>query len=1392
MKKYQIIKKLGKGTFSNVFLVKNNHSELFVKKEFINLTYSEAMREFMFIKQFKDEHIVKAVEFTEKPVPSLILKYIEGDQLKFENLFTEKQKYKILSEITNLIAQIHSTGICINDIKAENIIINRNEPYLIDLGLATVNLFQDEHFRGTLSYAAPEKLLYNKNQFKADIFALGILTIYFMEGFFISDKHSPDSYKNLLSDKNKWKKAISEKLLIDSFIKSMIAFDPSGRPSIQEISDFFCEKAGYSLEKNNTLIIKNHIFPSQLRSAEKLTKNNYLEIHPFDGIEQIINLFSLRVSSYNKLLIILKESDFISQPQQFYKNITSICKKNINNFPSLISFIKKTEKHFFLLIRDIQNYPSDAFEQLTQIETGIFILRIIEQKNIHFVNTNEYISLINLLQTDRVQAKYLFKLYKKMSIFECRKILIEQFSKKVSAVSENILVDFLNFIGTPLPYFFAMKVIDNFNDCFREAVEKYQIIYDGNYLSSLSQNVNKTKISKKIFEKALKFSEEMNLYKISGILAYRNNQKEKALAFWEKEITEYIQKHYYHSALSFLNWLKSKFQNIELSNKLSKKEAFLYRILNQKEEALNIYNELEEKTENIERAIIQVDKAIVLEEMKKFEEALRIYRKATKIFRKNNEIKSLLRAQNNYASVLLKLNKWKKAEQEFLEILNLAEKENDKAYIAIASLNLAEVNQTMGEWKKSLLFARKAAELSAKYNRFQFQILADLMAITCQIALGKSIDFEKILIQLAKHPKLSENPQLENQVIPKIYFLLCLLDSSEKDKIFKLQVHKIQSGNEKELFFQAYQHKYFHKTSIIAEKSSDKILISILKNDTTMIIKHLNKLLRAGDIFQYLELSYFLLYHCNWDDDKLFLNINETLKVHSFLPLENILNSRNKKNKLPVHLPELWETITNIHKQQDYQATLESVLKGLIEIGKLERTIYFHYNNKNIEPILGIDNNLHLLDLNSLRISKTILKETVSESKLKFFTNLQEDIPFDFNSSIFGLGLRTAFCFPVFSNQEIIGVIYADDTNEREFSPDDRQILKTLMIQAQSALERSELIRRVNDNIEISTLEKSQTYGEIIGISKKMREIFLLIQAVGKHNVNVLIEGATGSGKELIARALHRNYAPSKPFIALNCAAIPKDLIESELFGYKKGAFTGASQDKKGTIESANEGTLFLDEISELPYDLQAKILRVIQERKITPLGSSQEIPVNIRVLAATNKNLDKLIETNNFREDLYYRLKVIRISTPSLKERKDDIPLLINYFIEKFNLKFNKKIRGISQQTIKLLQNKDWQGNVRELENEIEKAVLLSNNDILNSEDFEVNSEDLSYSITDHIPIIWSDYKNFRKDFVDRLDQQYVKKLLEKTDNKINKAGLLGKIERKQIYRILDKSKSL
>jgi len=345
----------------------------------------------------------------------------------------------------------------------------------------------------------------------------------------------------------------------------------------------------------------------------------------------------------------------------------------------------------------------------------------------------------------------------------------------------------------------------------------------------------------------------------------------------------------------------------------------------------------------------------------------------------------------------------------------------------------------------------------------------------------------------------------------------------------------------------------------------------------------------------------------------------------------------------------------------------------------------------------------------------------------------------------------------------------AFDYLTKPFDPDQVEIQLKKIISHKELVEENILLRK--------KLEERYQYDEIIGKSESMQQVFDLIDRVAPTDSTVLITGESGTGKELIAQAIHGNSNRCyMPFIAVSCGALPESLLESELFGFEKGAFTGADYSKKGRFQMADQGTLFLDEVGEISLKTQVNLLRVLQQKEFTPLGGQDVIKVDVRILSATNRDLKKSIQNSQFREDLFYRLNVISIHVPPLRERKEDIPLLAKAFVKKSCLEMNREPVNISPSALKLLMDYDWPGNVRELENLIERALVIGDGKKIDTEDLPFSYKEL---VTEPLP------KSLKK-----MEEMHIKRILEENKWNISRAARDLDIDRQTLYNKLEKYK--
>ncbi len=337
-----------------------------------------------------------------------------------------------------------------------------------------------------------------------------------------------------------------------------------------------------------------------------------------------------------------------------------------------------------------------------------------------------------------------------------------------------------------------------------------------------------------------------------------------------------------------------------------------------------------------------------------------------------------------------------------------------------------------------------------------------------------------------------------------------------------------------------------------------------------------------------------------------------------------------------------------------------------------------------------------------------------------------------------------------------------------------------------SALDASQL---VSDIAIANPIFDDDIDSEFVGSSSKMRDVYDLIYKLCKVDTTVLIRGENGTGKELVARAIHFN-SPRKSgdFIAVNCGAIPENLMESEFFGHEKGAFTGAIERKIGKFQLANNGTIFLDEIAELKLDMQVKLLRVLQEKKFVPVGGTREVKTNARIIAATNRNLEKMIEDGEFREDLFYRLNVMPIFLPPLRERRDDIENLVNFFIKKFAKQHSKNFQGLDDSALNILKNYRWPGNIRELENVVERCFIVENSDTITENSLPENIvKDSKEQIDIQMPQNYSGPMDFDA-FKNQAEKEFIVNALKANKGKINKTVASANIPKNTLLRKIKK----
>jgi transcriptional regulator with GAF, ATPase, and Fis domain len=416
------------------------------------------------------------------------------------------------------------------------------------------------------------------------------------------------------------------------------------------------------------------------------------------------------------------------------------------------------------------------------------------------------------------------------------------------------------------------------------------------------------------------------------------------------------------------------------------------------------------------------------------------------------------------------------------------------------------------------------------------------------------------------------------------------------------------------------------------------------------------------------------------------------------------------------------------------------------------------------------------------QFSDSIVEKVITQRKPIIVSDALSDEQFSSAKSVMSLKLSSVMCVPLLERGNLLGLIYVGNDNVIDlFDEANLNVLTVFSAQASLLIRNALLINELRiDNESLTERLEKIAFGDIIGSCEAMQDIYKRIRKIAGTDVSVLITGETGTGKELIAREIHRrSNRAAGPFVTINCGAIPENLLESELFGHVKGAFTGAVSTKEGRFQSAGGGTLFLDEIGEMPLQLQVKILRALQERTVIKVGGTKTEQVDIRIVTATNKVLEDEIKVSRFREDLYYRLNVVNIHLPPLRERGEDVVLLARYLLGKYTQEYDSATRGFSPNAIIAMKKFEWAGNIRQMENHIKKAIILSDTVLLGPEDLGLTAD----MIDTVVPLAKA-----KEDF----QRRYINEVLARNSgNRTKTARDLG-VDPRTIFRHLEKEEEL
>jgi transcriptional regulator with GAF, ATPase, and Fis domain len=461
-------------------------------------------------------------------------------------------------------------------------------------------------------------------------------------------------------------------------------------------------------------------------------------------------------------------------------------------------------------------------------------------------------------------------------------------------------------------------------------------------------------------------------------------------------------------------------------------------------------------------------------------------------------------------------------------------------------------------------------------------------------------------------------------------------------------------------------------------------------------------------------------------------------------------------------------------------ALLETLMDSVIDLTGADKGFLILNNEEEERLDVAVARNVKRENVEDAvqRVSDSIVSKVLRQKLPLIVSDALHDEEFNSSQSVVNLKLSSVMCVPLLARGKLLGIIYVgNDSVVNLFDDTHLELLTTFAAQASLIVSNALLVEELKlDNAFLSKKLQEKRFGSIIGACAPMKEVFRTIEKVAPTAVNVLVLGETGTGKELIANEIHqRSSRANGPFVTINCGVIPESLLESELFGHVKGAFTGATNNREGKFQAGDGGTIFLDEIGEMPLNLQVKLLRVLQERTSTKVGATKTEKVDIRVIAATNRDLEEAIERGEFREDLFYRLNVVMLRLPPLRERGDDVVLIARYLAEQIAKDLNMEPKALAEDAVVAMQRYEWPGNIRQLENRLKKAIVLADGDSITADDLELHAD----TPTAILPLA---------DAKERFAYDYIMKALERNNGNRTQTARELDVDPRTIFRYLEK----
>jgi Nif-specific regulatory protein len=1089
-------------------------------------------------------------------------------------------------------------------------------------------------------------------------------------------------------------------------------------------------------------------------------------------IKELSELFGYKIMTLQDWLKNLKKAKLLYQPSAKIKFCYAFQKRDI------LKLVKTTARHAILteIVNFLKRKEQPEFEE---IELLLSYALELDEIDVFVQKANQYLSLYTKENPEFFPITELFFLHRDQILPKYPDILLEK----------------LNTF-----YYLLFQKRD---------VKKMQQIYDYSLamLPYCQQQDNLDQFwvfsLQKLMEER-KFEEVLAIYKQNDDRVNNMNHTIK-ISFLYIIADAYWEIHQREKSIGVLEDLLTSITDEQFGQKIfaMKRLGYYYTQFNQMEKALTLYRqgvELAEKCNAIsETGHLFCLTGFILIEQYQVDEALSCFLKAKKI-REEYKIGKLdpLIYWGFIPVYLLKGDFWKALQMSRLSKIHHHRTENIYFYD-----DLAGVIANLGYFDLAVNFYQQSVRIATEQN--YIYSLHEFYTFLLEAIVRKK-DYKKaneILLKLDEH-KANTSPRilLYANYIKVLYYLGIHSYSQAKEELAVLESSHENFADIK-LYF------YYANFLYLKEMKDYATALSVCKKTLKKLESMNYHFVEAPEILYHgycIQKEAFQQKLSTVDYKKTIIKAYEIVQNRAQnLPTNQMrrhfLQSDYRKDIIQAYETEITHSnyseltsqllnaiaeITNlIGTIRDKDKLLTDILNIALNVTKAERGILFTLLETSSEPKAEIVHHIQKEALQDIKdVNQKIIKSSFAKKKAVYHTEILSDNSFDAYQSYVNFSIQSIICLPLFIHGKMIGTVYLDSRSLLAFSPEEITFLNIFAQLAASAIETSQFYQKLQEtNRDLSYILHTERAKQktIIGNSAQIQEVIKKMEQIAPTDVNVLIQGESGTGKELIARGIHElSLRRKNTFIPVDCGSLSEDLIETELFGYKKGAFTGANYDKNGLFEEADRGTIFLDEIANLSLNTQTKLLRLLQEGELKRVGDTVIRKVNVRIVTASNIPLKQLVSENRFRQDLFYRLSIFPIDVPPLRQRKEDIQLLVHHFLQYFSTLHQKNIRGLKDNAIQILKNYQWPGNIRQLQNELERAVIVCSDAWLDESYFRH-----LITVADNNPIFYPIGETDFNKLVDEYKYTLIKKALECNDNNWSKAAEHLNISRQSMKRM-------